>query len=1142
MAMTELRIYLLGPPRIELAQRRIAITRRKSLAILAYLAVTGELQPRDILATLFWSDYGQSRARGALRRELSKLNHLLGANCFEIEGESVGLRQGDNVWLDVSAFQAGMDAGDDPDLLEQVVALYREDFLAGFSLSDSPDFDAWQRFHADSYRQMLTTALDTLCRQYDERGDLAAAIATARRRVVLDPLFEPAHRMLMGLYARIGNQAAALLQYDECVRLLKAEIGAQPDPETVRLAAAIRAGRTSFNADESAALTGNRLGGPLLATAEEEPPPLYNLPSQLTPLVGRTDEIEQLVRLLSAPECRLLTITGAGGMGKTRLAVAVAEQARQVFPAGLGFVALTGVDSPEFLVPALLAALDVPTSSGATKARLFNFLRDKCLLLVLDNFEHLLDAADLLLELLQTAPDLKLVVTSRERINLLGEWVFPLGGLPYPGLESRENHAAYAAVDLFAQRARQTRPDFSLEAEWAGVATICRLVEGMPLGVELAAAWVHIMSCAEIAAEVTWNLDFLSATSRDLPPQHRSLRAVFERSWQLLTHDERGVLAQLAVFRGGFTRGAAQVVTGATPALLARLVDRSLVRRQPSARFDLHELLRQFAAEKLAAMEAHGIEETHGRHCAFYGHHLAQISWQFDPVPHKRRLHEELESHQQVAVELDNVRAAWQWAIAYRDANTIRRMMKSLFFYHERAGTVEEGTKAFDQAIAIFGPDYPASVVSEHAGLLGSLLLRREQLLTVRHDRQAEAYAAIARSLALLQQAEHETPALENQMDMAFAEMEMGYRLSGLGRGRRGIELLAASVARLQALEQWPGMGYALFQWGAAELRWGRIGEAEMVLSRAVELLGPRSETLHLHALFMLANVYNLQGRYQEGKDSLQLVVAGWSQINPHHNLFAFALRNFGDLLAAVGEFARAEQCFADAGVLFQRHNMEWQVALALVWNPGVIARLQGDLSTAERCLTAYLATARRVGFQSRVVINLHNLAALRCDQGRYEEAQLLLEEALAIARRIDFRSGLAMILCRIGYTAIDQHRTEAHHYLREALEIAQNERMDRVALAALVGVARYLVSLEKRRHAAGLVTFVAAHPAADYETRRHALRLQVELTDLGPPAESAPPFATDDVAQWRAELHAVVEDLLKGDLLANPERAALPD
>src|SRR4051794_34428737 len=353
---------------------------------------------------------------------------------------------------------------------------------------------------------------------------------------------------------------------------------------------------------------------PLLKTVEAG---MKNLPLPRTSFVGRASELEAIDRLLENPDCRLLTLVGPGGAGKTRLALEAAARRVDRYQHGVHFVPLASVSSPDFLAPALAEsiqfAVDGAHSGFSAQEQLLDYLSERCTLLVLDNFEHLVEGSGLLSELVDRAPHVELLTTSRERLNVQSEWVLDVEGL---GVAENGNGNA-SAVRLFVERAKQVVPGFAVD-DAAEVLRICRLVDGMPLGIELAASWVSVLSCTEIADEIEGSIDFLATSKRDVPERHRSLRAAIDQSWRLLTDEQRGAFSRLSVFRGSFDRAAAIAVTGADLRLLSELVAKSLLRRPDFGRFELHELLRQYAAEQLTASpgEEAAARERHAGHYA----------------------------------------------------------------------------------------------------------------------------------------------------------------------------------------------------------------------------------------------------------------------------------------------------------------------------------------------------------------------------------------------------------------------------------------------------------------------------------------------------------------------------------------------
>jgi len=497
--MPALTLTLFGPPQLARDGEPLQIRSRRCLAILAYLAVTGRTYRRDRLASLLWPQSDPARAQNSLHYTLSLLQRTLDGVWLLVDRETVALDGSGKQAVDVVRFRDLLARcrthGHGVEetctrclpLLEEAVELYQGDFMADFTLPDSPQFDDWQAQEGEALRRELAGVLERLAEGCADQGDVERAIAHAQRWVGLNPLQETAHRCLMRLYAHSGRQLEALRQYETCARLLEEELGALPDPETTALYTAIRERQESPSRVEPSPA----IERPASLPEAMPSAPRHNLPPQPTPFVGRREELDQIAQRLADPACRLLTVVGPGGIGKSRLAIQAAEEHLPAFSDGVWFVPLTPVDSAGLLPSAIMEALDVARYGGGDpKERLLNHLRGKHLLLALDGFEDLLEGTTLLTQLLTGSPRLKVLVTSRERLNLREEWLLPLWGMKVPEEEAIIQTKGegdvigqatailegYSAVELFVQCARQVQPGLTLaSAGAASVARICQL-------------------------------------------------------------------------------------------------------------------------------------------------------------------------------------------------------------------------------------------------------------------------------------------------------------------------------------------------------------------------------------------------------------------------------------------------------------------------------------------------------------------------------------------------------------------------------------------------------------------------------------------------------------------------------------------
>lgn len=625
------------------------VTRFRSVnnqGLLVYLVLNGgRLVSREFLATLFWPEETAENARNNLRQALFQLRQTLGDATsgdeafLHVDRQHARFNFQSDHTLDVSQFMKAIESRD----LDRAAALYRSDLLTGFTC-DSQEFEDWLRLQREKVHEVALEVMFEAAQDHLAANRLDKTQALARRQLELEPWREPAHRQLMQAYALSGDRGKALAQFEQCRRTLWEELGVKPAPETAALLEEIKSGRY-----------GRRLTEEFIRPPERR---RHNLSADTTAFIGRDIELAQIVRLLTVDRQRLVTIIGPGGMGKTRLALAAGAALLALFEDGVFFVDLTPVERPEDIPQTIATSIDYQPAdtSQSLRPQLLSSLSRRRLLLILDNFEQVLGGAALVNAILETCPQVSILVTSRERLHLAGENRYELSGLNFPVGLSADDALAYAAVQLFVENARRAQPGFKLTTNnVSDVTRICRQVQGMPLALVLAAAWLELLSPAEIAAEIERGLDFLAAELADLPERQRSMEAVFERSWRMMSPQEQIVMARLSVFRDGFTREAAEEVAGANLRLLLQLVHKSLLqRRADTGRFTIHELLRQYAAARRRAMDPGGeVDLTHCRVFARLVQAEIQRTLNIHPVYVPDRL----------VTDSENIRRAWDYAV-----------------------------------------------------------------------------------------------------------------------------------------------------------------------------------------------------------------------------------------------------------------------------------------------------------------------------------------------------------------------------------------------------------------------------------------------------------------------------------------------
>lgn len=670
--MARLKINLLGSFRIYLEEALITnFESNKVRALLAYLAVESwDSHNREKLSTLFWPEMSAKRASSNLSQALYSLRQLLqdhqATPPFLLHSrDSIQFNRESDYWLDVEQFNQNLiqDQTLAPfndgyhENMQRAIDLYRGDFLDGLSFDSSLNFDEWMLVQRQRFQRQALDGLHQLAAFYAATKALPKALPLAWRQVELDPLDERACRQLMQLLAANDQRSQALTQFERLQVMLAEELGVNPEPLTLAFRNQIREKDRASSQAKSVT---------------------DNLPAFITPLIGRQKELGKLQALIENGTCRLLTILGPGGGGKTRLALEVARNSQKIFNHGVYFVPLNPVQSPESILPAIADAIELPRGEkDDIKIQLINYLRKKNVLLLLDGFEHLLEGTHLLVEILHQTSRLKILVTSRSLLNIKGEHLYPLGGMCYPDdvsseIEIQESDAIQLLLSGLQRVCHGYIPNPS-DARY--LLQICQQVQGIPLGILLAASWGAVLSLKEIAESVRRSLDFLSADWIDLPSRQRSMRATFDHTWNLLNIHEQNCFQSLSVFRGAFSRRAAREVSGASPYELRALVERSLLWNKTPGWYEMHELLRQYGREKLAQSSA--IEqEICSKHSEYYLKTLATLG-------------DDLKNAQQVAtlsrIDLvhENCRAAWNWTVNQGAIAQVTPVVDALCLYYD---------------------------------------------------------------------------------------------------------------------------------------------------------------------------------------------------------------------------------------------------------------------------------------------------------------------------------------------------------------------------------------------------------------------------------------------------------------------------
>lgn len=830
----------------------------------------------------------------------------------------------------------------------------------------------------------------------------------------------------------------------------------------------------------------------------------HNLPAQATPFIGRKKELADVVRRFSDPTCRLLTLVGPGGISKTRLAIQTAQTIIETgtgFTHGLAFVSLTGVSSIGGMISAMAEAVKFTFYSNVPpRQQLLNYLRERNLLLILDNLEHLLaEGSALISDILAAAPAIKILATSREALNLREAWFHPVVGMSFPSpklaslpeTEEEQEQAEgwlekYDSVQLFIQCARRVRVEFSLITEQTYVVRICQLVEGMPLGIELAASWLKMLPAEKIVRELERGLDILSSRLQNVPERHRSIRAVFEHSWQLLGTEARMVMQPLSIFRGGFTEEAAGQVAAAALSHLATLVETSLLQVTESGRYQIHELLRQFAAEKLSTDPE--IEMmARSRHSAYYLEFLRVRTEMLNGPAQQRALAE-------IGEEIENVEMAWRWAAEQGRLEALDQALESLYNFYEFRSRYQEGKELFADTIA---------------------QLKAAKYLVERPERKTPLNRLLARQGYFHY--------FLGEYEAAHKQLEAGLDLANQPRDQ-------VFMLPLREVEQGPGWAVdvilSLQMLGQVASVQGSYAVAETYFRQSLALSREWGNLKGVaEALGGLAGTAASCGDFVSGKQRAGESLAINRQLGQPVQL-ARALFVMGWCANCLGEYREAEGYWQESLVICQEIGEPLGIADGLIllgwaaWCEGG-ARLKEAVAYYKKAL----AINRAIGHRRNLAMGLGDLALAVSEIGEYEQALQYAREGLAITEEIGHLDLMSYNLWVLGAATCGLGDFQAsRNYLTQSLRTAWEAQITVHAVAVLFYFAILLAKeadlagvteptkIQQKAKALELLAWVIAQPSCSQPIKDRVVRFQAQL-------EAELPSAVVGAARARAKV-----------------------
>lgn len=1014
---------------------------KKARALLVYLAVEAPRSfLRSHLAGLLWSEYSEKKALHNLRQTLVHLRKgwPQGAEPITLlltQRDTLALNPEVKIWVDVHAFEAAFDRAlahfhdrkrlefVDIQALMDAVALFKGPFLERFSLFDRLLFDEWASLVRERTTKKALEAQYLLCEYYERRGDYAQAGHLASQISAMAPWNNHACANSMRLYAVQKQWTNAKNQYGQLEKYLQNNLGILPNDSVTELFLEIQALSNR-----------NQALSPAVPLIEDQVPQLSSS------FVGRQGELKDVCHKLANPNNRLISLVGRGGTGKTRLAVEICQRMRGLYAHGVFFIPLRDVSSVDGLDRLMGESLNCTfVGTSPHRRQLLDFLRERQCLLVFDGCEYHLHHnhfGDLIQNIISIAPGVKVLATSRVRLNLPDEHVFPLVGLNYQPEAVAQNEEALTfceAVALFAERARQVDPDFSVvEDTMPLIQELCRKVEGHPLSIELMASSTTTLAIPDLLEGLSASQNAINSTQSELPEEGRSLVIIIEQSWQLLYEVQRSTLSRLVSFQGGFTEGAALHIAQTTPEILSSLVDKTFIHEISPKRYILHEIIHEFVTQK--ANQRNLLEATRETHAQYFVAMLEKIA-------RNNNNHVEIESLERIDTDLENILAAWGYYLEKKQVERLGNCIDILYQFYNIRSLFEEGIHLFENTI------HSVSYLSPFDPLIG-VMVNRLGSLALRMRQNEMTLKMFTRSLAIF----------EKDGD----SVELGLAYIGLGNYYLRVKDMNQALSFAQkALVCFKNLG-------------NRYHEGTV--------------------LYLLGMIYQRFGDYPKAKIMFSESLTISREFGDQRGMIS-RLNQLAGHDCNAGDFDSAEARYLESLELSRVFKDRFQQAIILN-NLASVYHPRQDYENEESVLLESLSICRQISDLDGEAIALNNLGELAIVRGGYQQALDYSRAALDIALRLGEDWTIIVVYDALGcaYLGLGDPDT-ADQCLRQAVHTAYQIQSWDLLTRGLVHMAEVRLVCDDNQTAQELLAAALSHPSVLYE---YGLKAAEMLDEMG--------------------------------------------